>query len=634
MAIRPAYSVEAQTSLLSYFSTCKKALDDNGDLRTRMELIDRIYARELSSEQARREYQAAVLAGKESHIAAPTVPVVMPQVESALSDLAETFLASYPIFPVVAPPQLQEVALQIETLLANSAQEFQWVAQLLNWFRDGLKYPACALEIPWTEKRIAAVNLDPANGRTKVDTEALFRGTAMRRVDMYNFFCDRLVPPAEVHTRGEFAGYTELISRTELKRRLLELNRGTTMNATDAFNSRPAGVVRGGNGAGAHVYVPSVSIWGQTPAVTTPYGTDWDAWGGKKRSTINYANSYEWSVLYARIIPREHGIFLPKEVGPGGVPHIYKLVVINDSVIIQIERMTNAHDLLPIIVAQFTEDGLGWQTKSFAENAADYQNMSSALWTSGIEGLRRLVYDRMLYDPSRVAAAEINKVSPVARIAVKSEAYGKPLAEAVYQIPFRADGLPAVLQMSQQVADMADVANGQNRVDRGSFQKGNKTRTEFQETMAGSKARPRLRIQLVESRAIGPIKHVLRSNILQYSEAGELFNAEKQKQVKVDPSTIRKAIWSFQMADGAMPASVFQDPQVLQQAMQTALMQPAFAAEWDIMGMYAYSLQLQGARWIGNFRRTQEQQAAYMQQVQQTQQGAANGQNPPASPGA
>lgn len=622
---------DCQTALLVYFRDRYEDLHDSSSIRSRMELVDRVYALENASEEGRRRAKAALAAGQESKVGDATVPVVMPQVETATADLVETYLSTYPIFPVVASPELQEVAQQIETICANSAEEFQWAANLQMIIRDSLKYPAAFCEVLWTEKQQAAVKIDD-QGRSKVDTEALFRGNQIKRLDPYNVFCDRMVPPNELATRGEFAGYTEIISMIEMKKRLLELPAGTTMNATAAFRSTGATASRGSNAKG--YFVPSVSVWDDNSPIINGDQVDWDRWAiagttASNGERIEYKSHYEWSVLYCRIIPKMFKIPLPADAGRGGVPQIYRMIVVNGDVLVHLERMTNAHDLLPILGAQINEDGLGYQTKSFAEFAMSYQHNASALWTAGIEGVRRLVFDRMIYDPSRINKNDIERVSSVARIPVKSEAYGKPLSEAVYQIPYRADGIPILLQMAQQIGDMADVANGQNRVDRGSFVKGNKTRKEFETVMQGSQARPRLRTHVFESRFITPLKGIIRSNILQYQAPTELFNAEAGQAVPIEPTTLQKTVWSFQFADGAQPASMFEDPTILQQALQTAIAAPQLGAEWDLMGMYAYSLQLQGARWVSKFRRSPQAQQQYLQQTQQ----ANNAVQPNPAPG-
>ena len=100
-------------------------------------------------------------------------------------------------------------------------------------------------------------------------------------------------------------------------------------------------------------------------------------------------------------------------------------------VVIYAERQTNIHNFLPIIFGQPLEDGLGYQTKSFAQNLQSVQDMTSALWNGKIASARRALADRVLYDPSKIKPEDINSDNPAAKIPCKSAAYGGNLAQAV-----------------------------------------------------------------------------------------------------------------------------------------------------------------------------------------------------------
>jgi hypothetical protein len=301
-----------------------------------------------------------------------------------------------------------------------------------------------------------------------------------------------------------------------------------------------------------------------------------------------------------------------------GTPQIYKMVIVNRSVLVYCQRKTNAHNFLPIVVGQMIDDGLGYQTKSLAENSAPYQQIATALWTSAVASQRRKVYDRIFYDPSRINKKDIDNVDPVARIAVKTESYGKPLSEAVWQAPYRDDTVPTVLSMVREIIEMANVSFGQNRVSQGQFQKGNKTRFEVDQVMSGADSRPRMYAVLLESAWFQPIKHILKSNILQYQPPANLYNRQSQQVVQVTPSELRKTVWQFKVADGILPTDKLVGMESMSYALQLAMTQPAISAEYDVLGMFFYQMQLQGANWISSFRRTPQQRQAMQAALQPT----------------
>jgi hypothetical protein len=297
-------------------------------------------------------------------------------------------------------------------------------------------------------------------------------------------------------------------------------------------------------------------------------------------------------------LPNEHKIFGPN----GNTPQIWKMIIINRKVCIFAERQTNAHNMLPIVVAQAHEDGLSWQSKSFADNAAPFQFLASSLYNSGIESQRRKVYDRIIYDPSRINKADIDNTSVVARIPVKNEAYGKPVSEAVYQMPYRDDNVNQIFATAESVLQMADIANGQNRVQRGQFQKGNKTRHEFEGVMDASNARPRMVALVLENRFFTPIKHILKLNTLQFQPPAEMYNRNTKENVKINPTALRQSALEFRMADGLMPTDALMNMQLFQTILQMAGQYPPLVQQWDIVGMIFYWLKLEGATWIDDFR--------------------------------
>ena len=294
------------------------------------------------------------------------------------------------------------------------------------------------------------------------------------------------------------------------------------------------------------------------------------------------------------------------------------------------ERQTNAHDLLPMVVCKPSADGMGWQGKSFAENAMPAQAVSSSLMNSGLESQRRKVYDRLLYDASRVAKKDIDKVSSVSRIPVKNSQYNKDLSSAVYQIPFRDEGVAEVIQLSQSVAGMGDTTNGTNRVQQGQFQKGNKTRKEFETVMAGASNRDRMRALALEYSFFVPIKEIIKSNILQYQPPTTILNRDGKSTVKVDPEVLRKAVMAFALSDGYLPSEKIMSGELFSTIFQAAQAIPTIPMKYDIMGMFMYSMQLQGASWLKSFERSEVDQKKQLDQMRQASQASSAEDQPPA----
>ena len=617
----PNISTESQQCFVRFANEAIRTVGVNYNLRSRMQEIDRLYQRENDFTAAQQRARLANRLGDSSKMQNVTLPVVMPQVESMLSELTEIFLSSYPIFPIFSKPQLQDAAMQMETIIGEQGVRFGWAAELLQCMRDGLKYNLMGVEVDWKVQKTYAVESRPQEHLTEGSSvETQYEGNAIKRVDMYNAILDVRVPPFEVHTRGEYAGYTEIVGRIEMKQRMLDLNPLYTMNARLAFESGMGQVST--SAASNAVFIPQVNPNAliEPTSIGAGQNVNWMAWAGleARENAIQYSDCYEWTVLYARIIPAEHKIYRSNS----GIPQIWKMIIVNRRVCVFAQQQTNAHNYLPIIVAQATEDGLGWQAKSFADNAAPYQELASALYNSGLASQRRKVYDRFFYDPSRINKADMDRVDPVARIPVKKEGYGKPISEAYQQVPYRDEGIAGILSFGQQVVEMADVANGQNRVQRGQFQKGNKTRHEYQDVMDKSNARPRMTALVLENRFFQPIKHILKLNTLQFQPPTKLFNRNSKEQVQIDPVQLRAAALEFRVADGLLPTDAYINLELFQAIAQMAAQNPILAQGWDIPSMIFYWMKLEGATWIDDFKAQQP-----------TATGAPNA-NTPSQPGA
>lgn len=604
----------AQSQVMRYAQNIFTYAQQDTTFRNRLMDTDRLYYRETDLTQEQRRAKASNDVGDANKMQNVTIPIVQPQVDNATAFFVELFLSQYPIFPVIAAPQDADAALQLTTSLGQQGSHFNWAQNLGMCFGDMFRHNICALEVDWVKETVPSIVTDERAGDARAKKmETVFEGNKLKRIDLYNLLMDMRVHPSEVHKRGEYVGYTELMTRIELVQMMLDLDPSLTMNSKEAFES-PTAVPNIGTDLGnCHYYIPHIN-----PAITaqqTAAGFNWMRWLGDTKDTrqrIMYQGMYEVTTLYCRIIPREFGIHPRGSDKNPGDPHIYKFIIVNQRTVVYCKRMTNAHNWLPIIIGQLNNDGLGLQTKSYAQNAAPFQQLSSALYNSGIASQRRKVYDRLFYDPSRINKKDIDNPDPVARIPVKQSAYGKPLQDAVWANQYNDNGVADILGMAREVIGMADDASGSNRVQRGQFQRGNKTLGEFNQVMSNSDARPRASAMLLSHSWFQPIKHIVKLNTLQFQPSMKVFNAQEQREVNINPVDLRKLAWEFQMMDGSSPRENYLDDRLFGQVLQYASAVPQIGAEWDLSGMFAYQLKMRGARWVDNFRRTAAQQQQFM----------------------
>lgn len=618
-------SIPQRQEFLQYAKDCaERAGSSLSDFRALLRYRDRAYQRQLNTTAEHIKAVRANMQGDARKMQDITVPIIMPQVESAVAYQAGIFLTSHPIFGVVSTPDNMSAAMQFETVLGDQSVRYGWPRELLKIFRDGFKYNFGAACVYWKKTPLKSVVTDTniSSAGLAAIREYSYGGNCIKRIDPYNCFMDMTVAPADLHSEGEYFGWNEVVSRIQLKRMLSLLDSDKTTSATDAFNSSFAGSGQDETSAMSY-YTPEINKYLDLSTVNIG-GNNWGQWMGLAQgsnSKLSYKDHYVLTHFYCRALPSDFG-------SRGNQVKMYHGIIINWSTVIFVEELNVAYDSLPCFILQPYEDGLGYQTQSMLDNALPFQDMSSALWNVSLESKRRLIFDRLVYNPRLIDKKDIDPVSSVSRIPLRNANIGKDdnaIARAVYQIPYREDNSGTNIQMSEMISAMADQATGQNKVDRGQFQPGNKTKTEFQEVMANSSSRQQLCALTIENQFMTPVKETVKANTLQYQSAGTILNRNERQAVDVDPVELRRAMLEFKMTDGNLPADRLMNSDMLMVFLQTAQAIPAVQSEYDILGMFLYFMKLRGAYWLEDFKRNPEQQNQFLQQV--SQMSAA--QNPP-----
>lgn len=614
-----------EKALMDYFNRMQNNTNGALQIRDEMEAIDRKYMRETDwtvENQAARQLNRAGDMTKYRNV---TVPVIMPQVEAAMTYYMNAFLMQFPIFKVLSTPENADTATQMQAIVAENSVSAGWARQLLMFFRDGLKYNLHAVECDWETRTTFNVGNNMTSPGGKEVTRVMWKGNVIRRMDMYNTFFDPRVAPADMHKDGEFVGYHRWLSRPAFKELANSLHgQADVPRVVQALESRyptggVAGITAAGVGAPFSYYIPSVNPFPmQSPSSRV---MDWMLWAHDlpQRQGVqkNFASSYLVTKLYCRIVPSDFGIEVPER----NTPQVWKFYVVNGHCILHFERLTNAHGYIPIFFGQPLEDGLDLQTKSFAGNAADLQDVASAMMNGFIASKRRLVGDRILFDPLRVSEAAINNPNPAAKIPVRQGAYGKPLSEAVYQFPFHDEATGTLLTGLSLITNMADKVNGQNPAQQGQFVKGNKTQTEYQDIMGHGNGRNQAMALMTEHQVFAPLKEVIKLNILQYQEDTEVTMPYSGETVPVDGLTLRQKAVQFEVGDGVLPAEKLMHTDEFVQALQVIGSSQELGAGFNLAPMFSYLMQQRGVD-LRPFQKTPEQRM-FEQQLAAWQQAAA-----------
>lgn len=598
----------SQDALINYFRQTVEASFNIINLRQRFEYIDKEYVRENQMVVEAANAKAANRAGNKRKIDDVIIPVIEPQIETAHAFLSSVFLTGLPMFGVVANKDNASEALQMEAVISKQSLNpaSPWTRQFSKFFRDGLKYNFSSVEVEWAVEKTWSLISDSAYGTKGKPKEIVWEGNKIKRLDPYNTIFDPRVDLCEQHTKAEFSGYVELYNRVALMQKLAGLS--FRMNYTKAMESGPQNPL-----VERLYYVPQVFVENFNYARMTGL-MDWNQWAfggqGVADIKIRFRNLYMVVTRYCRIVPKDFGLNVPNSAEV----QIWKFITVNDNFIVFAERQTNAHNFTPIIFGQPNEDGLNLQTKSLAQKMIPFQDLASAHGNAHLAARRRAVADRMLFDPSRISPSDINSDSPSAKIPCRPSMYGQPLEKAVYQIPFRWDETRGVMADVREVAAFADLVSGQNRVQQGQFVKGNKTKSEFEDTMGKSSGRQQSQAILLEAQVFAPVKHIVKLNILQYQPPATIVGYQSKQPVEVKPAELRAKEILFQVSDGIMPSDKIMDSDTMSVLIQMVGSSEQLAEEYNIGDITAHLVKTKGID-IDQYKWTdaQKQQRQQMQ---------------------
>jgi hypothetical protein len=592
-------SQQAQKGLIAYLWHCKARYQSFYAIRGSLEDADRAYYREQDYTQEHVRARLANTGGDASKFQDVTVPVVMPQVEAFVAYMSSVFLSGNPIFGVVASPEYEDEAIQIEAIVDKQSIKGRWRAELIKYFRDCGKYGYAAAEVPWDKITTPTFETDLAFSTSEARPKNIvWEGNVIKRLDMYNTFWDTQVHPSDLPRFGEYAGYNELVTRMHLKQDVAALGSDVIVaNVVKAFESgTPL----------TEYYIPQLNPKALAQLSNLSWGNDWFAWAGlaNGRTDIAYKSAYVKTTIYIRLLPSEFDIKVPQP----NTPQVWKFIIVNFSVIIYAERQTNAHEMIPIIIACPNDDGIKYQTKSLAQNVMPMQQVGSAMMNAMMAATRRSVSDRGIYNPLYIESKDINSSNPAAKISCKPTAYaGVGLNEMYYSIPFHNDQFPTYMQSVSTMMGFADVISGRNKAQQGQFVKGNKTLHEYDSVMGNANARAQLDAIVLEDQFFSPAKTIIMCNILQYQTSDEIYHEERKQTVKIDPLAMRNAIWKFKISDGLLPSDKLINADAWQVAMQVIGSSPAIGPAYNIAPMFSYLMKTQGAD-ISDFEKSPQQQ--------------------------
>lgn len=585
--------------------------------RARFTRVDKLLEKESDHSEDALKGKRARFQNRKDRLASAEISICQTKKETAHAYLAGTFLNAIPIFAATTDNRQKEsAAAQLNVLTKRDQARFSWVSELLRAFDDVLRYNVCPVEVSWHTRFMATAKTQITTGvaSTGAVSSIAYEGVRIKRLDPYNTFWDDSVEPHQVARHAAYAGYIESLTRVEVYSRLRELNNDYIYQAhVDIFK----GVNKNNSGKIHEGSIPLTFYKPQISALAAPANNGQD-FSGYFQGTAKFGTIPEGchilTTIYTRVIPADLDI-LADSIDPYA-PQIYKCIYIDDA-IVYAEPLAQGHELLPIVVGQLYPAPV--EKKSFVEYLADLQDLATASMHASLAALRRAVADRALYNPKHISKKDIESTDPTSKIPVDINPYGEVSLDQIYKrIDFVDTVSPQFNNLLGTATALADTAVGINPSSQGSFIPGNKTQTEFQTIMSNSESRLHLGAVQLSNNFLGPIKEILTLNYLVHATSDTITDPDdgQQSRVTIDPAVLREELPQYSLADGVMPASRIANTEVMMQAMATIQNNPQLAMEYDTGGMLISILKQQGLSQLDQYKRSPEEQQAYIQQQQ------------------
>jgi len=594
-----------QAKLIQFIKNCWMDFPHES-VRARLEICDRMYARSQATNPNREERI------RNSQGMKPiSVPIIQPQIDSLHSKLVDIFATGYPMFSYVAAPENAEAIESMNALSSEHERVSGYAGETIIWLKDACKYNLHAMEVEWTGTKqaiFANPGLSDAQSTHAQVTQEDYYYNSMSRLNPYNCAWDMIVPISQVHKKGEFAFHNRRVSRVELKQIVESLPSKYTMNAEKAYQSAYDNSLN-------LIYEPSIlPEYKAEQGSRRMEGQDWNAFFGveaERTNTRAFKQSYILTTASVRMTPSDLGI----SASSPNTLRIYKFLIVNMQHIVAFWEQDAAHDSFTMVMGQPIDEGQGMQSQSLVERLAPVQQLITQLHISRIADLARSIADRGFYDPMLVDPKQMNNPNPSAKIPILPLAYGQLNKLTPWQpMEYRNPSAQNLMMEAQLVAKYGEDIAGLNPIQRGSYIKGNRTLGEFETVAGNAEARTLVIAILIEAQSMVTIKEILKTNLLQYQGPAEVFDRNTKKVVKVQPSTLRQIRFDFEVADGLRPVSMFTNPDMLLAALQFISSSPQFQLEYDTVGLFAWAFQTKGAKDLGSFRRSKEQQQEYINQ--------------------
>lgn len=532
------------------------------------------------------------------------VPYTYAQVMTAHTYWASVFLSRSPVWQFTGRHgEAQDAVQAVEAVMDYQLKVGAQLPVLYNWLFDLARYSLGVLGTYWLEEERSVSRVElvqpsllgiPLPGKPKPQrvTEIVpgYVGNKLFNVRPHDFYPDPRVSICEFQ-KGEFVirRTTEGISNL---RTMAASMPGCYINLKEAERASKKSDDRVSGSA----QVPEPF---DNTEETSPPGT-------------NFLNLIE---MHVKLIPKDWGL------GDGMRIEKWVVILAEQDIIIAAKPLGYYHDMFPFAVCEGNFGTDAFAKVGMVEIIRPMTDILTWLVNSHFYNVRKSLNDTRVVDPSRIVMKDLTKPQAGGIIRLKPEAYGTDPRLAVHQLQnvdvtrSHINDTVFVEQMVQRVSGVVENLMGSVNSS------GRKTATEVRTATGWSTNR--LKVPAEYNSALGwdPLAQIMLSNTQQlmditrkYQIAGSALD-QAAAFVEVTPERIA-GFYDFVPVDGTLPIDRLAQANFWKELLMQMARVPELAMQWDLGGMLAHTMKLQGERNIDRFRIQMQPQAQLAAQAQ------------------
>lgn len=340
------------------------------------------------------------------------VPMAYAQIQTFIAFCIMLYTQKESIVELEAEsPEDEKPARLGEALMERDFRYNNLISKLQQFLLDISRFGLGIFKHTWVKETQVVRELAPVAGTEQVynsqrQRKTKFLGNRIENISPYRFFPDPRVPLSRMG-EGEFCADEDEVSLIELKKQQAD------------------GLVAGVKNIQEWSHADLTAREGKSRLFSQTADTNVVSKGQSKGMCVR-------TEVQVWLVPKDFKDADGNPMGPEDYPILYVITYVNDKTVIRCEPMNYIHNSFTYDCAEFNKDMHHLVNTSLSGIIDMLQSTISWFINSRITNVRRVIQNRLVYDPSAIEDEDLKKDTP--HIRMNSAAYGGDVRRFLFQL--------------------------------------------------------------------------------------------------------------------------------------------------------------------------------------------------------